>query len=196
MISNKIKWSIGLVLIILLILATNFIDRNNFKRIQDSVSTIYDDRLIAKDLIYNMQLEMHKKQLLLAKQQDSTLVLNSNAAQKQINEYIDSFSNTALTREEEQVFTKLQQQFNQLYTIENDNNPLDSNNLENQIASIKTSLDKLSDIQIEEGNRQMFIGEKAMESMELLTQMEIWIVIVLGIIVQFVILYSPRKSEE
>jgi hypothetical protein len=49
MISNKIKWSVGLLLVIVLIVSTNFIDQNNFQRIQDSVTSIYEDRLIAKD---------------------------------------------------------------------------------------------------------------------------------------------------
>ncbi|GAK94418.1 hypothetical protein JCM19298_1546 [Nonlabens ulvanivorans] len=60
---------------------------------------------------------------------------------------------------------------------------------------INETLLKLSDIQIKEGNRQMHIGKKAMASMELLTQMEVWIMIVLAIIIQVIILYNPKKEH-
>jgi hypothetical protein len=82
MISNKIKWSVGLLLVIVLIVSTNFIDQNNFQRIQDSVTSIYEDRLIAKDLLFDIQLEIHDKELLLAENKDSILLSNRSSSQK------------------------------------------------------------------------------------------------------------------
>jgi hypothetical protein len=35
-----------------------------------------------------------------------------------------------------------------------------------------------------------------MESIELLTQLEVWIMIFLGVLVQFIILYNPKKKVE
>lgn len=51
---NKIKWVLGIFMVFILILATNLIDRNNFIRVKDSVVTIYEDRLIASDLVFDM----------------------------------------------------------------------------------------------------------------------------------------------
>ena len=102
MISNKIKWSVGLLLVIVLIISTNFIDQNNFERIQDSVTSIYEDRLIAKDLLFDIQLEIHDKELLLAENKDSILLSNRSSSQKKIEDFIEDFSKTALTRNEEQ----------------------------------------------------------------------------------------------
>lgn len=199
MVSNKIKWSVGLFLVIALILATNFIDRNNFKRVQDSVSTIYEDRLVAKDLIYDIQLEIHEKELLIALNNTTAYLSQKNKAQKELNDSMTQFSTTKLTLEEEKVFDNLQTELAALFTLENATdfttvNNQDNSRLQQQIDLINETLLKLSDIQIKEGNRQMHIGKKAMASMELLTQMEVWIMIVLAIIIQVIILYNPKKN--
>jgi hypothetical protein len=201
MLGNKIKWSVGLILVILLIVATNFIDRNNFQRIQDSVYSIYEDRLIAKDFIFDIQIKIHEKEILLAEKKDSILVSKSASSQKEILRLVDAFSNTALTREEKRVFTNLKEEVNSLFTMETayykaiDKNTL-SKRFKSQINTISKTLSELSDIQIAEGRRQMQVGKKAMESVELLTQLEVWIMVVLGIIVQFIILYNPKKEVE
>ena len=51
---NKLKWILGIFVVFLLIVATNLIDRNNFVRIRESIETIYEDRLIADDLIFEL----------------------------------------------------------------------------------------------------------------------------------------------
>ncbi|WP_405349955.1 MCP four helix bundle domain-containing protein [Nonlabens sp. Asnod3-H03] len=198
MVSNKIKWSVGLFLVIALILATNFIDRNNFKRVQDSVSTIYEDRLVAKDLIYDIQLEIHEKELLIALNNTTAYLSQKNEAQDELNDSMTQFSTTKLTLEEEKVFNNLQTELAALFTLENATdftavNGQDNSRLQQQLDLINETLLKLSDIQIKEGNRQMHIGKKAMASMELLTQMEVWIMIILAVIIQVIILYNPKK---
>lgn len=198
---SKIKWSVGLILVILLIVATNFIDRNNYQRIQDSVYSIYQDRLIAKDYIFDIQLRVHDKELLLSIKNDSLFTAQQATSKKEILELVDGFSNTNLTREEKRVFANLEEEVNSLFTLETAyNNAVDktpaTNRIKSQIAAISSTLSDLSDIQISEGRRQMQVGKKAMESVELLTQLEVWIMIVLGIIIQFIILYNPKKSTD
>jgi len=201
MISNKIKWSVGLLLVIVLIVATNFIDQNNFQRIQDSVKSIYEDRLIAKDLLFDIQLEIHDKELLLAENKDSTLLSNRSSSQKKIEGFIEGFSKTALTRDEKRIFERLKEETRLLFSLEtiyfNTANDLTSSKkLKEQTKNINNTIAQLSDIQIAEGQRQMHVGRKAMESIDLLTQLEIWVMIVLGVLIQFVILYSPKKESE
>lgn len=198
MISNKIKWSVGLLLVIVLIVSTNFIDQNNFQRIQDSVKTIYEDRLIAKDLLFDIQLEIHDKELLLAQKEDSTLLSTSSTSQKKIEGLIEGFSKTALTREEEGIFERLKQESRLLFSLENSyskniNDVTIPRRLKEQTEKINNTIAELSDIQIAEGQRQMQVGRKAIESIDLLTQLEVWVMIILGILIQFVILYSPKK---
>lgn len=201
MIGNKIKWSVGLILVILLIVATNFIDRNNFQRIQDSVYSIYEDRLIAKDYIFDIQLQIHNKELLLIDQNDSTYLANRSTTNKEIANLVKGFSNTTLIREEKRVFANLEEEVDALFKMETNYSPATdkiqaAHAIKSQLKTISHTLGDLSDIQIAEGKRQMQVGKKAIESVELLTQLEIWIMVVLGIIVQFIILYNPKKTTD
>lgn len=60
---NKIKWILGISVVFLLIITTNLIDRNNFITVRDSVATIYEDRLIAKDIVFDISLLINEKKL-------------------------------------------------------------------------------------------------------------------------------------
>ncbi len=60
---NKIKWVLGILMVFILILCTNLIDRNNFIRVKNSVVTIYNDRIIASDLIFEMSKLFHEKEI-------------------------------------------------------------------------------------------------------------------------------------
>ncbi len=201
MIGRKIKWSVGLLLVVALIVATNFIDRNNYQRIQDSVASIYEDRLIAKDYLFDIQLEIHQKELLLAQNNDSLYAVQRTAAQDKINKLVDGFAKTKLTREEQRVFTEFQEEIAVLFKMEANfnratNSLNQSNKISKQLYKIDSNLQQLADIQITEGKRQMQVGKKAMESVDLLTQLEIWIVIIIAIIIQIVILYSPKPQQD
>jgi hypothetical protein len=114
---------------------------------------------------------------------------------------VKGFSNTGLTREEKRVLSNLTEEVNSLFTIETAyHNAINKNSFSKrfkaQIKNISNTLSQLSDIQISEGKRQMQVGKKAMESIELLTQLEVWIMIFLGVLVQFIILYNPKKEVE
>ena len=59
---NKLKWILGILMVFVLIIATNLIDKNNFVRVRDSVVTIYEDRLVANDLIFEMLKSVQEKE--------------------------------------------------------------------------------------------------------------------------------------
>lgn len=60
---NKIKWVLGILIIFALIITTNLIDKNNYSKVGNSIVTIYEDRLIAKDLIFKISNAIHKKEV-------------------------------------------------------------------------------------------------------------------------------------
>lgn len=72
---NKIKWVLSILMVFVLIVTTNLIDRNNFIRVKDSVVTIYEDRLIAKDLIFEMSKAVQEKEVAVAAS-DTTFLIN------------------------------------------------------------------------------------------------------------------------
>ena len=74
---DKLKWILGILMIFILIITTNLIDKNNFLSVRDSVITIYEDRLIADDMVFEMLKNIHKKELAMASK-DSIYFKNEN----------------------------------------------------------------------------------------------------------------------
>ena len=60
---EKVKWVLGILLIFVVVLTTNLVDRGNFNRIKNSVVTIYEDRIVANDLIFEISTLVHEKEL-------------------------------------------------------------------------------------------------------------------------------------
>jgi hypothetical protein len=51
-------------MIFILIITTNLIDKSNFTRVKDSVVAIYEDRLIANDLIFEISNSIGQKEVM------------------------------------------------------------------------------------------------------------------------------------
>ena len=190
---TKVKWILGILMIFILIIATNLIDRNNFVRIKDSLETIYKDRLIAKDLIFEISKAVQEKELAAAKL-DSVFFLNRN---KKVNIDIETaiaaFEETKLTVKEAKVFNDFK---NNIAVLKKSEvlKPFKDNSYNNQLLKVKKNLYDLSKIQMNEGKKQMSISKRAIDSIELFTQLEIYALIFLGIIVQVIVIYNPKEK--
>ena len=62
------------------------------------------------------------------------------------------------------------------------------------IFEIKDNLYDLTKIQLNEGRRQMSISQKAIDKVELFTQIEIYLLVFLAIAVQVIVMYNPKKE--
>ena len=194
---NKAKWVLGILIVFVLIVATNLIDRNNFIRVKDSVTTIYEDRLIAKDIIFDMSKLIHEKEVAIVST-DSVFFNSSNkVVNNSLQELLLKFEQTKLTKEENQIFSNLKEDVLVLKGLEDNylqDNRTNKSKYLNQIKVVKGDLNNLSDIQIDEGKRQMFISKKAIDTVELFTQIEIYLLIFLAIVIQIIIMYKPKEK--
>ncbi|WP_159020579.1 MCP four helix bundle domain-containing protein [Algibacter sp. L3A6] len=195
---NKLKWILGILMVFVLIIATNLIDKNNFVRVRDSVVTIYEDRLVANDLIFEMLKSVQEKELAVAIS-DSTFFDSKNSkVNHNIEALVSRFEETKLTSQEENVFTDLKQNVKLLVDAETkflNSNYADNANVIKHIESLKTNLSDLSKIQLTEGNRQMSISKRALDSVELFTQIEIFILVLLAIVIQIIVMYNPKTKS-
>lgn len=199
MIANRIKWVAGLLLVFFLILATNLSDRRNFKKVRESIVTIYEDRLIAKDLIFDLYLRIEKKNMALL-QEDTNFYQQKNAAvNREIEELIRQFYGTRLISREKQTIDAFQERITELMALEKqlmEEGDLFTNaNLKSQLEQLQEDLLQLSQIQIDEGKRQLLIANKSFDWIELLTQMEIVLLVIIALAVQVILLYNPKKEE-
>ncbi|MEQ9306478.1 MAG: chemotaxis protein [Marinoscillum sp.] len=201
MINSKFKWVIGLSLVFALILTTNVIDRNNFKRIKDSILSIYEDRLIAKNFVFELSLLLEEKSMALATA-DSTFFTGKNkGVNDQIRNFISQFWQTKLTAKEATTLKSFEDDFDKLVELElallpQLNDQKADHKLKTQIQRLKTDLYTLSEIQISEGKKQFLIGAQAADSVELLTKLEIIMLVIIAGLVQFILLYNPKKSQK
>jgi len=196
---NKLKWILGILLIFVLIIATNLIDKNNFVRVRDSVVTIYEDRLIAKDLIFEMLKSVQQKELAVSLS-DSTFFQNQNSkVNDNLQSLVSRFEQTKLTSEEAKVFKDLKGNIKSLIDSESQflNSDYSNNSqIVDHIESLKTNLNNLSKIQLNEGSRQMSISKRALDTVELFTQIEIYFLVFLAILIQVIVMYTPKEKSE
>jgi hypothetical protein len=192
---DKIKWVLGILIVFILILATNLIDRNNFIRVKDSVVTIYEDRLIASNLVFEMFKLVKKKEVALKLSDTVYFDQKNQIINGSIKNLILRFEQTKLTPEEKIIFKNLKSNFETLKSLESnllESNFKTKNNQEQILTNINTNLDDLSKIQLLEGRRQMSIGKKATSTIELFTQIEIGLLIFLAIVIQIIVMYKPK----
>jgi flagellar motility protein MotE (MotC chaperone) len=177
-------------MVFFLVLATNLIDRNNFSRIKDSVTTIYEDRLVAKDFLYKLT-------VIISEKEKSALKGKSNIDQieyENIDFLITEFANTKLGKRETEELQDLIDNIERLRKVEAKEN-VTYKQLESEYTRVQDNLERLAGIQILEGKRQVEYTNDVMDSIELFTKIEIYVLIILALLMQFVVLYTPKSQR-
>lgn len=193
---NKIKWILGVLMVFFLILATNLIDRTNFRRINDSVEAIYEDRLVAKDILFEISLIIQRKQIAFI-QSDTSFFKNENLLLNQKkDELLLLFTKTKLTLDESRFFEFLKEDLESLKANEKllFQSAEARKKMESTFTIINEHIHMLSKIQLEEGRRELFISKGVLNSVELFTQIEIYFLIILAVLIQVLVIYKPKEN--
>ena len=194
---NKIKWVLGIFMVFFLIVATNLIDRDNFIRVKNSVQTIYEDRLIAQGLIFEFSTLIQEKEMASALSDTAFFRERNSIVNSELEALTSRYLATKLTDHEERVFSGLQadlQSLNNLESAAEKLQPANNSNYKNLLGSIKTNLHELSKIQLEEGRHQSLLSKEAIETVELFTRLEIYLLIFLAVLVQIIVIYKPKVA--
>ncbi len=195
---DKIKWTLGILMVFALIVITNLIDKNNFTRVKDSVVSIYEDRLVVNDLIFEMSKLVQEKEMAIVLSDENFYTKKNDGVNKKMNDFIEKYEATKLTVEERRVFDNFKDNINELSKFEKTiikNQFKDKENPINLIFDIKENLYDLTKIQLTEGRRQMSISQKAIDKVELFTQIEIYLLVFLAIVIQVIVMYNPNKEK-
>ncbi len=194
---TKLKWAGALLFMMLVIIATNFVDRHNFEKLQESINSIYQDRLVVNDIIFEINLLLQEKELAILEQNDAFYNQRNKEINTEINQLLEKFKATKLVPVEATTLNDLEQNLDQLYRLENKlgQAPQSYKELQIKINTLETNLHSLSKIQLEEGRRQLFIGKKAIASVDLYTKMEVYILIFLALLLLVTLFYRPKKTK-
>lgn len=196
---NKVKWVLGILVVFFLIVATNLVDKSNFESVKDSVVEIYEDRLVAKGIVFEISQLVQEKEMAHALADEEYFTKKNEATDEHIRILLGNFSDTKLTENEKRIFSDLKSNLSHLSTYEAPGfqSTQESQELvQSRFRLIKEELNALSKIQIEEGKQLMLASQRAIEMVDLFTQIEIYFLIFMAILIQIIILYKPKRSEE
>ena len=194
---SRFKWSFALSLFIIIIIATNYVDRHNFEKLQKSITTIYEDRLVVNDIIFELNLLLQEKEMAVIEANTAFFKAENKRLNRDIKDLVERFKATQLVPDEASTLTEFEENLQRLYRLETEMLVADANptQLQQHLNRLETNLSKLSKIQLEEGRRQLFIGKKAVASIDLYTKMEVYILIFLAALLLFTLLYHPKKAK-
>lgn len=194
---TKIRWAASILLVFFIVLITNLIDRDNFKRLSYSVTTIYEDRIVASDLLFEMAMVINEKQIAIVSNDSLGFQKNNEKANRDLIDLIERYEQTKLTENEQFVFNRLKDELSNLKRLEQSyfrSDHIDDINLIQSTEKITQHLYDLSKIQLKEGRRQVSLSDKAMDTIDLLTQGEIVFLVLMAILIQIIILYKPKDA--
>lgn len=192
---NKLKWVMIVAVVFALVLATNLIDRRSFRNINDSIVSIYEDRLLVKNVILDISTTINKKEVAFLTQDTAYLAANNAALSDTLNSDLLKIKDTNLIEREEEYLNTLKEKIAVMLQSENEliqNQFSTLDEYKTVIREVNETLDVLAHIQMKEGKRVFIRSQKDMDSVELFTQLEIYFLIGLAIIALIIILYKPR----
>lgn len=194
--ADKIRWTTAIVLVFFIVLGTNLIDRDYFYRLSDTVTTLYEDRLVASDLLFDMSRIIKDKEIALLTSDTLFLERQNTRSDQELDGLLARYRLTKLTDQEQLSFAQLEEQLELLRQQESAATSTSRSAALKTIKTIDDLLHNLSKIQLQEGKRQFHIGNKAKDRINFLTQGEIIFLIIMAILVQVIILYKPKTYQE
>lgn len=193
----KVKWFLAVLSVFLIILMTNLIDKNNFIRVEEAVENIYNERLLAKEILLGVSIQFHEKEMAFALNDSIYLQFQNDAVNAKITELLKRFDRTGATRKEKVVLDELDKNHAKLMQLESNTqlkNRLYSSECAQLFSAINTNINELSAVQVEEGRNQKLQASEAVNTVKLFSKIEIYLLIFLALVLQVIILYNPKKK--
>lgn len=206
MINQKLKAALGLLIVFGLVLSTNLLDKRYFSELQESFNSVYEDRLVAENYLFNISNQLQLKKMLLNEDKEAFRLRNASI-NATLEEIIVGYEATKLTEDEATHFALLKEKVAALITVEKSllstESPMDHGviaEVNAQIQRIQPDLQALSEIQLIEGKRLIDHSQQIVSTSKLTSRLEVAVLIVVGLIIQVLILSSkpttPRFDQK
>ncbi|GAB5465877.1 MAG: hypothetical protein Kapaf2KO_13130 [Candidatus Kapaibacteriales bacterium] len=195
---KKIKLILALVLVILLIAMTNIIDRKNYEKIKNSTEEIYNDRVVAQDIIYKLAKSKVEFKELSQDKSAKKKTAYTYALFSQNDSLVSKFQDTQLTANEREAlkgYANYMQEVKKLL-LDSSDNDISASMVLQKLESAYVQLDNLANIQVKEARRKLAISEDALDTLDIFQQMETIILVLAGIIIILMIFYFPRQNSD
>ena len=186
-IKYKIRTVAFLAAILLVVLLGNFVERNSYTILDNSIASIYKDRLEVSQFLYEISNSLYQKRLILSEKNVVTRAINAevNIHNININKLIEKYEETVLTKEEKTKWLSFKNSLSEYNYLEKQ--WLISQTKENYISAISqfkstiVYLDALSNIQVGEGHHILEDSHSIVNNRLVFSSFEISLLIILGI---------------
>lgn len=181
-VKNKIKAAMLFFSVLCLVMLTNIQEQHLVKRINESVTSLYSDRLVVADYIHKLSNRMEKLLILFSTANYSSKEINLEL--NKINELNSLYEKTVLTDKENVNFNKFKIYIQQITHNVNDSDHAKAIEISKQALQ---TLETLSSIQLEEGKVKLDEVMRMTSTSRLMSYIEIVILIVIAILIQILV---------
>ena len=196
---KRIKWVIAILCVFLVILATNLMDHKNFQRVEKSVDDIYNQRLVAKELLLNVSIKFHEKEMAYALNDSIYLHSKNDRVNSDITKSLGMFERSVATNKEEYIIENLNSNHLKLIQLEKKSlaeDTLYSSECSGIFSKIKTNINELANEQMMEGEYQKRLAVDAINSVKMFSKIEIYTLVFLALLLMVIVLYNPNVTSE
>ena len=187
-IKNKLVASGTLFILCLLVLFSNYLDRDHTSKVKNSISTLYEDRIIVEGYILDMTSNIYQiKELLHRPEQNSAHVdeITSDLL-AEIHTIINAYRETEFTEMEVTKFNELLKLLEEFETVRATDSMLKSEIADQAIVE----LHELSEIQLAESKRIVNLAERLYNSGKVISQFAFGLVIIILLFLQALVFTS------
>lgn len=182
-IKNKLLASIVLLALCLLVVLSNYLDRTHTRNVKNSISTMYEDRMIVEAYILKMTRNVYQIREIITSGTSERNVKKVDVLTADFKASFDSFIKTRLTKNEKITADKLSAQireFGQITTRDSESALIYTDN-------VLFSLNELSEIQLSESKQIMNRVESQYATIKVLSQFAFGIIVVILIVLQVLV---------
>ncbi|AEL24160.1 MCP four helix bundle domain-containing protein [Cyclobacterium marinum] len=204
----KTKIAIALILVLFLIFAKSLVDKSNVDELEASFVTVYEDRLVVQDYIFNITELLFRMRLLVANTEsmDQYMSVKNQVIDyhEQILAIISGFERTYLTPKEEKYLNDFKHLVSEKLEIQSyfSNQVAAENNYENSVQRFNSDFERvfndlreLSKIQLSEGEKLTNLSYRIKARSDIWLQFEYAVLFILLIIISMLI-YSSRGIQD
>lgn len=201
---ERIKAAFLLAIVLVLVFVASMISKRNVSQLGNSFSSVYEDRLVVESYIYKFSDYLYKKKIIVDECSNSEQLMQlrgmigkHNGA---IRSMIASYEKTKLTDEESVLFMEFKKNMEAIMEAE-------AGMSERKLSEVKSAIDQrvdnalanldhLSAIQVSEGKILNENSKKIMAGTDVLTQFEMVILIIIGVMIQVLVFASKSFNPK
>jgi len=192
-INRKTKAAAVLIFVTILLLISNYFIALNSKKTNESIQAIYNDRLMVSHYIFQYTNAIHQIKSAAASDpltsEGQKLIMDRLQSIQTLNQ---KYLATVLTAEEKRQFTFFR---NQCSAIETLNQNKDRQKITEWSTKSLQTLEKLAQIQIDEGKTELTTANTLHNGNQIFTQLEIGLFIILGCLSAYLLVLKKMKVK-